>query len=280
MINTIISIQNTSTEVLDLTGTEWAMTIILWNESDSDITLAIWWWDAILWQWIVLAAWSQIVLDTPDTQINKIYWIAAVANKNLTVFADVATPWEILWFTNNSPTPLELKIDWIYSANCISYEISLDNWVTWEDIWNVNTYSKTLSSLIYMVKLRWVKAKIKWTPTTAIDLLAPTMSSILKDSVTQITLTLSELADVTSITKANNWWFTVFQTWTPATTYAVSAINPWVTNDKVVLTIADMTASAVPWVTVTYTSGWNGTVADEAGNLMATNAIWIDTWAF
>ena len=104
------------------------------------------------------------------------------------------------------------------------------------------------------------------------DKTAPTLVSAAKDLVTQITVTLSELAAAASITKANAGGFTVFETGTPGTTYAVSAIAPGATNDLVVLTVADMTASAAAGVTVAYAAGGNGTVAAPTGNLMATNA--------
>lgn len=80
------------------------------------------------------------------------------------------------------------------------------------------------------------------------------MLSAVKDLVTQITVTLSELAQALTITKANDGGFTVFETGTPATTYAVTAIAPGATDDLVVLTVADMTASAAAGVTITYTA--------------------------
>jgi hypothetical protein len=118
------------------------------------------------------------------------------------------------------------------------------------------------------------------TPVTAVtggsgvtfDKTAPTMLSAVKDLVTQITVTLSELALASTITKANDGGFVVADTVTPATTYAVSAINPGATNDLVILTVADMTASALVGVTVTYVAGGNGTVSDLAGNVLATDA--------
>jgi len=103
------------------------------------------------------------------------------------------------------------------------------------------------------------------------DKTAPTMSSAVRDSNTQITVSLSELAIAASITKANAGGFTVEETGTPATTYAVSGIAPGATDDLVVLTVADMTASAAAGVTVKYTAGGNGTVEDLAGNDLATD---------
>ena len=41
-----------------------------------------------------------------------------------------------------------------------------------------------------------------------------------------------------------------------------------------------MTASAAVGVTITYTAGGNGTVADDLGNLMATDATGVDATAW
>lgn len=113
------------------------------------------------------------------------------------------------------------------------------------------------------------------------DKTAPTLVSAERDSDIQITVSLSEVAKTASITKANAGWFTVVDTETPATTYAVVAIAPGATNDLVVLTVATVAASDATWVTVTYTAGGNGTVADLSGNVLATDATWvsIDAWA-
>lgn len=87
------------------------------------------------------------------------------------------------------------------------------------------------------------------------DFTAPTLSSAVEDSVTQITVTLSSVVAAASITKANDGGFVVAETGTPGTTYAVSGIAPGATNDLVVLTVADITASAAAGVTITYTAG-------------------------
>lgn len=104
------------------------------------------------------------------------------------------------------------------------------------------------------------------------DKTAPTLSSATKTNVTTLDVVVSELCGTDSITKANAGGFTVFQTGTPATTYAVSSIAPGVDNTHVVLTVADVTASSLAGITVAYAAGGNGTVADLAGNTMATNA--------
>lgn len=107
--------------------------------------------------------------------------------------------------------------------------------------------------------------------TFKIDNTVPTLSSAAKDSVTQITVTLSELALASTITKANDGGFVVTET-SGVATYAVSAIAPGATNNLVVLTVADMTISAAAGVTVTYAAAVNGTVSDVAGNALATDA--------
>ncbi|MCX6716637.1 MAG: Ig-like domain-containing protein [Candidatus Taylorbacteria bacterium] len=103
-----------------------------------------------------------------------------------------------------------------------------------------------------------------------VDNVAPTMSSSVHDSDTQITVTLSKLANATTITKANNGGFTVTKTGV-GTTYAVSSIAPGTDNTKVILTVANMSTAGGTGVTVTYTAGGNGTITDTLGNLLATN---------
>lgn len=94
------------------------------------------------------------------------------------------------------------------------------------------------------------KEKFKWSDRLLLnfqgtaDTVAPTLSSASRTNNTTIEVTLSELADVDSITKANDGGFTVEETGTPATTYAVTAIAPGATNNKIILTVATMLASA------------------------------------
>lgn len=108
-----------------------------------------------------------------------------------------------------------------------------------------------------------------------VDSVAVTMASAEKVTVTKIVLTLSEDVDRATITKSNDGWFVVTETGA-GTTYAVSAIAPnGTSNREVILTVADMTASATPWVTVTYAAGWNGTVTDNGWNAMVTDATWV-----
>lgn len=105
------------------------------------------------------------------------------------------------------------------------------------------------------------------------DFTAPTLVSVNADDSTHLTVTLSELLKDTTTTKENDGGFVVYETGTPGTLYAVESIAPGATNDKVVLTVANMLVSGKEGVTVTYAAGGNGTVSDVAGNALATNAV-------
>jgi len=101
----------------------------------------------------------------------------------------------------------------------------------------------------------------------------PTMLSSERIANTTLRVTLSEDADTATTTKANDGGFVVYETGTPATTYAVSAIAPNGGNhNQVDLTVASVLASAAVGVTITYVKGGNGTVADDTGNLLETDA--------
>lgn len=189
MINTFVNVWATNTLVLDLRWTEWAQSIILWNESDSDISLSFWWDVAVAWSWIILSSWEKIVYDTKDTQINVINAISTWASKKLTVFADVVTPWIIsnfrllngiwwvMWVWENP------QLAWEYSSNTNSYEISIDNGTTWSDIQNVNTYIPILSTDTAIIKVRPRKSTLIWTATSWISInVLPTISDTYLDS--------------------------------------------------------------------------------------------------
>lgn len=155
--------------------------------------------------------------------------------------------------------------------NPLSYTVDY-TMVSWDTEW-------TIPFTIDFKDINWVAwttvTTTTWEEIVTFDKTAPTLDSAVRDDDTTLTVTLSELATTASITKANAGWFTVFETWTPWTTYAVSAIAPWATNDLVVLTVADVSASDLAWLTVTYTAGWNGTVADPTWNTMATDWTWV-----
>lgn len=118
--------------------------------------------------------------------------------------------------------------------------------------------------------------------TFTIDNTAIAMQSGERLSNTVLRVTLTENANDATITHANDGGFVVWETWTPATTYAVSAIaKSWSNSNKVELTVADVTASATAGLTITYVAWVNGDVADIAGNPMATDAVWVlvASWA-
>lgn len=114
------------------------------------------------------------------------------------------------------------------------------------------------------------------------DKTAIAMQSGERLSNTVLRVTLTENANDATITHANDGGFVVFQTGTPATTYAVSAIaKSGSDSSKIELTIADATASAAVWLTITYVAGGNWVVADVAWNTMATDAVGVlvSAWA-
>lgn len=109
----------------------------------------------------------------------------------------------------------------------------------------------------------------------------PTLVSASRQSNTVLFVTLSENADDATLTQANDWWFTVFEIWTPATAYVVSATaKQWSNSNIVEITVADMTASAAVWVTVTYSDAGNGIITDALWNPMLTDATWVNATAW
>lgn len=385
MINTSVNVTTTSAEILNLSWTEWAMTIVLWNEWTSKISIALGWGTAVAGSGIILWAGEKMVLDTKNVQINKISAVSASWTNALTIYADIATPANIVSLEVSSIEWDTVVVSWDFSANATSYDISFDNGTTWDSVGNVNTITKTLADGTYNVSVRGRKALLVWNAAAAIEFVidttsptldtvsiasnntdtayakvwdvvtltfvasedleskpvvtiawqtiapasviewvdaahwtttytmaswdiawsvpftinavdiygnvlaqvsattdssavifdktVPTLVSLTRDSNTQITVTLSEFAKESTITKANAGWFVVADTVTPATTYAVSAIAPWATDDLVVLTVASMAASGINGITVTYTQWGNGTVSDLAANLLATDAV-------
>ncbi|MCK5712706.1 MAG: hypothetical protein KAI25_08330, partial [Hyphomicrobiaceae bacterium] len=93
-----------------------------------------------------------------------------------------------------------------------------------------------------------------------------------RDTDTQITVTLSEIAAEATIDKLNDGGFIVAETLAPATTYTVSSISPLVAgnDDELVLSVADMSVSAEAGVTITYTAGGYpvGTITDTVINTL------------
>lgn len=117
--------------------------------------------------------------------------------------------------------------------------------------------------------------------TFTIDNTAIAMQSGERLSNTVLRVTLTENANDATITHANDGGFVVYETGTPATTYAVSAIaKSWSNSNKVELTVATVTASAAIGLTITYVAWVNWDVADTIGNPMATDAVWVLVWAW
>lgn len=183
----------------------------------------------------------------------------------------------------NKANPITVTISSV--ANADFYQISTDDGSNWSDAQTSTTFSLTLAEWTYTVVVRaWNEAGVssKSTGITLIvDRTAPTLVSAVRDSDTQITVSFSEDLDVSTITKLNDWWFDVVNTGIPSIHYSISAINPWLTNDRVILTVSNIGVAQFDGVTVKYTQWWNWTVSDVAWNLMVTDATWvlIASWA-
>lgn len=103
-----------------------------------------------------------------------------------------------------------------------------------------------------------------------IDTTPPALDSAERNDNTHITVTLSE--DCTGLTKGSSGGFIVHENENPGITYEVTAITQATDAKRVVLTVADMGASAKEGVTVKYTAGGDVTVQDMAGNYMAADS--------
>lgn len=99
--------------------------------------------------------------------------------------------------------------------------------------------------------------------TFTVDNTAPTMDSAVRDTDTQITITMDEAMAAASVTNANDGGFVVTRTG-EVDTYTVSAVAAGASPTLVVLTVADMTTAIAEGVTVTYATGGNGTATDVA----------------
>ena len=109
------------------------------------------------------------------------------------------------------------------------------------------------------------------------DETAPTLVSAKILNRTSVKVTLSE--DCRLLTKANDGGFTVTETGGTAT-YAVTATAQGDNPREIVLTVADLLVSGSKGVTVTYTKGTNGTIADLAGNALESdgNGVAVGPW--
>lgn len=102
-----------------------------------------------------------------------------------------------------------------------------------------------------------------------VDATVPTITDVIRTDNTHITVTLSEACQ--NLIKSNDGGFTITQTGT-ATTYVVSATAQGSDSNHVVLTVDNMSLAGAAGVTVTYTAGEHGTIADTAGNVLATDS--------
>ena len=139
--------------------------------------------------------------------------------------------------------------------------------ITWDSTSIISYGSHTISAVARDAAGNYATTSLS----VNVDNVAPTLLSAVRNSDTQITVTLTKLANSSTITKSNTGGFTVIKTGSPGTTYTVSSIAPGSDNTKVVLTVANMTTAGGTGVAVTYTNGGNGTVADTVGNLLATD---------
>jgi hypothetical protein len=119
-----------------------------------------------------------------------------------------------------------------------------------------NDVALTLSNIASMTEVK-------------VDTVKPTISSVTRTDNTHITVTLSE--NCTNLTKVGDGGFSIIETGTPGTTYAVGTIAQGADASHVVLTVVDMGISAKEGVTVKYTAGGNGTIQDTAGNTLGTD---------
>lgn len=107
------------------------------------------------------------------------------------------------------------------------------------------------------------------TASVLVDAVIPTLTGTVRTDDTHITVTLSEPCQ--NLVKTNDGGFTVRKTGT-LTAYTVFATAQGTDNSHVVLTVADMDSAGTAGVTVTYASGTNGTIADLAGNALASDS--------
>jgi hypothetical protein len=109
---------------------------------------------------------------------------------------------------------------------------------------------------------------------TLTEQVPPVMTGAVLNSDTQITVTLSE--DVTGTDRLDDGGFAVAEQGNAGITYPVTAISRGDTASEVILTVPDVGISAKEGLTVTYTAGGNGTIADLAGNAMLTDPVGVD----
>ena len=113
--------------------------------------------------------------------------------------------------------------------------------------------------------------------TYTIDTSAPTILSAVRDSDTQITVTMSENCPLAA--QSSDGGFTVTKTG-DGTAYTVSKISQTADQSQIVLTVSDISSAGAAGVTVVYTAGGNGTVQDATGNALATDSTGVSITAW
>jgi hypothetical protein len=162
-----------------------------------------------------------------------------------------------------------------------NFTLSTANGVSWVSggggIISIDGNNATLEgdgSTALTASLRGITKSVSLT----VDITPPILQNAVRDSGTQITVTLSE--PCLNLTKENDGGFLVTKTGTEET-YTISGIVQGADASYVVLTVDNMAAAGVKGITVTYTAGANGTITDISGNPLATNSIGvvISPWA-
>lgn len=277
----------TPTQVNPLSYTV-AYTLVSWDTSWSipftiDFKDVNW----VSWTQVIVSTWWEIVTfdktvptlssatRTWDTTLNvvvsELCWTASITKANAGWFVVFETWTPATTYTVSSIAP------WVDNTHIV---LTVANVSASDLVWLTVTYTAggngTVSDLAWnLLATNWT-----WVVITAWDVW-PTLLSASRQSATVLFVTLSENADDATLTQANDWGFLVKETWTPATAYVVSATAKQGSNSNIVeLTVADMTASAIPWVTVTYATGWNALITDALWNPMLTNATWVATWTW
>lgn len=84
-VNTVVSVGTTSTQVINVTSGSMPTLVVLTNDSDADIYLALGTDTAAVGSGILITSKSAFVLDTPGIAFGKISAITATGTKNLCV---------------------------------------------------------------------------------------------------------------------------------------------------------------------------------------------------
>jgi len=113
---------------------------------------------------------------------------------------------------------------------------------------------------------------------TLTEMVPPTMTGAVRISDTQLAVTFSE--PVTGINKMNDGGFAVTEKGAGGINYPVTAIAQGSAPNEVLLTVADVGVSGKEGLTITYSAGGNGTIADLVGNAMLTDATGVEIAAW